>query len=236
LPAVLARHLSDRMPGESEPHFGRSVLIYPRSDAKRLWEAAGLSEYVRTLRQIAKTENAIVAGNQPLSHDIVVSITRDAPRATLISLIGVILVLLFSVGFRRASVHVLASLILGLLWLGGLTMLFHVKINFANFIAFPITLGIGIDYSVNVITRYIQDGETDIEGAIKSTGGAVVLCSLTTIIGYSSLLLAKNQALHLFGVLAVWGEFACLSTAILVMPSVLLLGVWLRRRLHPARV
>jgi hypothetical protein len=44
---------------------------------------------------------------------------------------------------------------------------------------------------------------------------------MTTIIGYSSLLVAKNVGLFLFGLLAVLGEIACLVTAIVVLPSVL---------------
>jgi predicted RND superfamily exporter protein len=103
-------------------------------------------------------------------------------------------------------------------------MAMKVKINFANFIAFPITFGIGVDYSVNVITRYVQDGERDITGAVRSTGGAVALCSMTTIIGYSSLLLAKNKALFLFGLVAVTGEVACLSAAVLALPAWLMLA------------
>ena len=55
--------------------------------------------------------------------------------------------------------------------------------------------------------------------AVRTTGGAVALCSLTTIIGYSSLLLAENRALFLFGLLAVLGEVACLTTAVIVMPA-----------------
>ena len=87
-----------------------------------------------------------------------------------------------------------------------------IKINFVNFIAFPITFGIGVDYAVNVMARYLRDG-----GARASpprvrtgTGGAVALCSFTTIVGYSSLLVAKNVGLFLFGVLAVIGEITCL--------------------------
>ena len=37
---------------------------------------------------------------------------------------------------------------------------------------------------------------------------------MTTILGYSSLLLAKNQGLFLFGIAAVLGEIACLVTAL----------------------
>jgi predicted RND superfamily exporter protein len=96
-----------------------------------------------------------------------------------------------------------------------------VKINFCNFVAYPITFGIGVDYSVNVMTRYVQDGERDLTGAVRSTGAAVGLCSLTTIIGYSSLLLAKNRALYLFGATAVLGEVACLTAAVVALPALL---------------
>ena len=100
-------------------------------------------------------------------------------------------------------------------------MVLHVKVNFCNFIAFPITFGIGVDYSVNVMARYRQTGERDIVDAVRSTGGAVALCSMTTIIGYGSLLLAKNHALFLFGVVAVLGEIMCLVAAVIVLPAVL---------------
>jgi predicted RND superfamily exporter protein len=100
-------------------------------------------------------------------------------------------------------------------------MWLHVKINFINFIAFPITFGIGVDYAVNVMARYLRDGARDVAAAVRGTGGAVGLCSLTTIIGYSSLLVAQNVGLFLFGLLAVFGEIACLTTAIIVLPAVL---------------
>jgi hypothetical protein len=80
-----------------------------------------------------------------------------------------------------------------------------------------------VDYAVNVMTRYVQDGERDVTGAVRSTGAAVGLCSLTTIIGYSSLLLAKNRALFLFGATAVMGEIACLTAAIVALPALLVL-------------
>jgi predicted RND superfamily exporter protein len=98
-----------------------------------------------------------------------------------------------------------------------------IKINFVNFIAFPITFGIGVDYAVNVMARYLRDGARDVTAAVRGTGGAVGLCSLTTIIGYSSLLVAKNVGLFLFGLLAVFGEVACLTTAVVLLPAVLTL-------------
>ncbi len=106
-----------------------------------------------------------------------------------------------------------------MLWLAGLSMAAGVKLNFANFIAYPITFGIGVDYSVNVVARALDDGRDDMLHAVATTGGAVALCSATTVIGYSSLLLAQNRALLLFGLLAVLGEIACLAAAIVALPS-----------------
>ncbi len=216
---------------ERDGTMGRSVLVYPRpSDA--LWKAESIHLFVRTLRDLARP--GAVAGSIPLSSDIIASIARDAPLASAISLLGVIAVVLVVLRGRRACLYVIGSLLVGVLWLVGLVMLLGIKINFSNFVAFPITFGIGVDYSVNVITRYVQDGERDVAGAIRSTGGAVALCSLTTIIGYSSLLLAKNQALFLFGLVAVLGEVACLTAAVVALPAFLLFLQRRRQNIRPS--
>ena len=95
-----------------------------------------------------------------------------------------------------------------------------VRVTFLNFIALPITFGIGAEYALNVVTRYRE--ERDIVQAVVSTGAAVALCSWTTIVGYGSLLAARNQALQGFGWMAILGEVACLSAAIIALPAVLL--------------
>ncbi len=66
--------------------------------------------------------------------------------------------------------------------------------------------------------------------AIRSTGGAVALCSMATIIGYGSLLLATNRALFLFRLVAVLGELACLVSAVVLLPAVL--ASWSRPQAH----
>ncbi|CAN5307345.1 hypothetical protein BH09MYX1_BH09MYX1_15150 [soil metagenome] len=213
---------------------GSTVLVYPQlSDA--LWEGHALGGFVDALRtrsaQAGAKRPPRVAGSLPLTSDILTNVEHDGPRVTLLAFIGVVVVVVALFRFRRTTAYVLGSLLVGVLWLLAATMLLGVKINFANFIAFPITFGIGVDYSVNVVSRYVR--ERDILGAVRSTGAAVGLCSLTTILGYSSLLLAENRALYLFGLLAVLGEVACLTTAVVVLPAVLL--AFRRQKTVPAR-
>jgi uncharacterized protein len=223
-PRVLLTGLRER-----DGRTGRQVLLYPRP-SRDLWQAEAMAEFTSTLRSLANTGSGRpgrVAGSIPLSSDISESIRHDAPKASLVSFFGVVLVVLLALRARRPALYVIGSLIVGVLWQVAATKLLGMKVSFANFIAFPITFGIGVDYAVNVIARYAQDGDDDPGPAMLSTGGAVGLCSMTTIIGYSSLLLAKNRALYSFGFVAVLGELACLATAIIVLPAALF---WLARR------
>lgn len=213
---------------ERDGSYDKAVLIYPRP-SRATWQGEAILQMTSTLRRTA-AEAALpgepparLAGSIPLSADIISSIERDAPIATAASLLGVTALVVLTLRHRRAMPLVIGSLLLGVLWLLATIMALGVKINFANFIAFPITFGIGIDYSANVVARYLEQGSKNIVAAIRSTGRAVTLCSVTTVIGYSSLLFAQNRALFLFGVVAVLGEVACLLTAILVLPSVLVL-------------
>ncbi len=222
LPATFTTGLRER-----DGRLDRAVLVYPRPN-DMMWQGESLIGFARQLREIARASSPSglatprIAGSTPLSADIIVSIERDGPLATFAALAGVVLVVLLVLRRSVATVHVIGSLIIGVLWLTALTLVLDVKINFCNFIAFPITFGIGVDYSVNIVSRFLQDGSRDVTGAIKSTGSAVGLCSLTTIIGYSSLLVAENRALFSFGLVAVLGEVACLTTAVVLLPAVLL--------------
>ncbi|HET7545250.1 MAG TPA: MMPL family transporter [Polyangiaceae bacterium] len=214
LPHTLTAGLRER-----NGRLDRAVLVYPKpSDAT--WHGAPLAKFTNELRRIGGSD-ARPAGSIPLSADIIASISRDGPLSTLVALAGVVLLVAVIFRFNRATLLIIGSLLLGVLWLTALTLVLNVKVNFCNFIAFPITFGIGVDYAVNVMARYRQTGSRDVIDAIRSTGGAVAVCSLTTIIGYGSLLLAKNQALFLFGVVAVLGEITCLIAAVVVLPAVL---------------
>ncbi len=215
---------------EKDGHLDRVVLVFPRP-SKSLWEGRALASFVNDLRSTVATavgpgERAPrIAGSLALSTDILESIRHDGPRASLAALAGVVCVVLLLFGASLASLRVVATLLVGVLWLVAATVALRVKINFANFIAFPITFGIGVEYAVNVTSRWLETRDTT--QAIRSTGGAVALCSATTIIGYSSLLMAENQALFLFGLLAVLGEITCLVAAVVALPAAI---EWYGRR------
>jgi predicted exporter len=215
---------------ERDGSVGRVVLVFPSSSGV-WWDATAMATVVEALRTVgrdaAQGGASGPAGGIPLTSDIVQAIRHDGPEASAAAFIAVAVVVALMLRTVRMVACVLGALAVGVLWMAGASHLLGIRINFANFIAFPITFGIGVDYAVNVISRYERDGANDILGAIQSTGAAVALCSLTTIIGYSSLLMAQNRALFLFGLIAVLGEVSCLAVALVSMPALVL---WIRRR------
>jgi predicted RND superfamily exporter protein len=192
-----------------------------------------LSDGHNALRIAKATDNVVLpdgtsvktASHSTIYAEMIRSMERDGPLATLASFAGVVVVVVIATANLRGALAVLSSLVLGVLLTVGGAAFTRMKLNFLNFIALPITFGIGCEYPFNVYDRSRLLGG-DISLALKRTGGAVALCSYTTIIGYSSLLFADNQALQSFGRLAMSGELSCLGGALLVLPAILhVLGV-----------
>ncbi|ABS28464.1 MMPL family transporter [Anaeromyxobacter sp. Fw109-5] len=222
LPEELRRQLT-----ETDGRVGTPVLVYP-SGRIDVWNGRDVLRFTEELRGLDLPADAPIASSLMVFSDVLYAIQADGPRATLLSLAGVVVLVLVAFGAGKRSVRsladagwVLAALGLGVLWFAGLAGAFELRLNMLNFIALPITFGIGVDYATNVFQRRRLDHARSISDTLRTTGGAVALCSVTTVIGYASLLVARNQALFSFGLLAVIGELACLATALLALPSVL---------------
>jgi len=72
-----------------------------------------------------------------------------------------------------------------------------------------------------------------IRASVEGTGGAVILCSLTTVIGYISIYTSSNQALNSFGAAMAISEVTCLAAAVLALPAAL--HLWAERSAKKAK-
>jgi predicted RND superfamily exporter protein len=221
----------------------RGLLVYLEPHSSRsIWDAHYLIEWAESFRvtELADGSKIEGSGRSVIFADMIMAIIEDAPKAILASLVGTMALVLAAFRGRRSALWVMGSVLLGFVWTlgvmavarsrfaapGGGFALEAMKLNFLNFIALPITLGVGSDYAVNVMKRYELDGSDDMTHVIVETGGAVVLCSLTTMLGYLALTLSVNLGIRSFGFVAATGEVACLLTAVVVLPAAL---TWLRR-------
>jgi hypothetical protein len=185
------------------------------------WDGHNLIRLADVTRNVVLPNGhvASAAGHTSLFAAMLRSIAHDGPIATVAAMLGVALMVLLLLRNLRNSALVLLSLAVGVLWMGGAGALMHMKLNFLNFVALPITFGIGVDYAVNIFARIASEPRAKHAHALAETGSAVALCSSTTIIGYSALLIASNGALVSFGKLANLGEVGCLLAAVLLVPA-----------------
>lgn len=204
------------------------ILVVNQRDGFSTWDGRYLirwSDALRALRMQSGDRPAL-AGRAPVFADMISAILTDGPKAIAASFTATLLLVLLAFRDLRQRIFTMVALLLGIVWMAGTMALVGMKLNFLNFIAFPITFGNGADYGVNVMRRYASEAalqnEDRVRTAIEETGGAVVLCSLTTIIGYLALFTSANLALNSFGAAMAISEVTCLLAAVVTMPAALL--------------
>jgi uncharacterized protein len=206
---------------ERDGTVGRLAVITARPDAL-LEQAPRLEAFVEGVRGISVGGQRVDGtGENVIFSDLLQNIETEGPLTTLLSLLGVCALVALLLRNARASAQVILSLVCGVVLMGGIATLMGLRINFLNFVVFPITFGIAVDYGANVVLRAQERGGRVLT-ALVEVGPAVILCSWTTIIGYGSLVIASNRALRSFGWYALLGEAACLCTALVMLPALLL--------------
>jgi predicted RND superfamily exporter protein len=213
---------------EKDGTRGRIVYITPTRD-ELTNDAKYLFRWADSFRETKLPDGSTIygSGRSVIYADMWAAVIADVPKAILASFLATILVVVLAFRAGKPVAIVTGSLLVGIAWMTGSLSLGGVKLNFLNFIALPLTFGIGVDYAVNIMARYRTDGPGSALDAVRSTGGAVVLCSLTTLLGYLALVRSKNFGVRSMGIAAVLGEATCLIAAVLVLPAAL---TWLDRR------
>jgi predicted exporter len=203
---------------ERDGTVGRIVAVRPALSFNEN-DGRAMERFANAVRSIAVPGATLtVSGSSLVLADILAINRADGPLVTGIAAIGVTIMVLTIVGRNRRAAAVLAATTLGSVAMVAACALVGLRINFLDFVALPIALGLGVDYAINIGDRVAVDGA---QLALPTTGGTVLVCSLTTIIGYASILFSANRAIRDFGTASLIGEVTCVASAILVVPALL---------------
>lgn len=199
---------------------GRVLIeVYPREN---IWEREANERFVADLRSIDPR-----ATGTPVQNLEYIEVLRSSYVEAAWWAFAAIL-LFVAVHFRHPGRVLLAILPLGvaILWTLGLMGWTGIQFNPANIITLPLVIGIGVAYGVYTIDRYREEGGMKIFDS--STGKAIILSALTTMIGFGSLMVSSYRGLFSLGLLMFLGVLMCLVTSLLVLPQILVL--WDRRK------
>jgi hypothetical protein len=191
-----------------------SVVAYPRRNIWReFFEDRFLSDVTGVLPH--------ATGTPVLMRVLVETGKRDGGIATLLALAVIVCILL--VDFRSIVLTALAvvPLITAAVWTIGLMTILNWEFNFVNIMATPLILGIGIDDGVHIVHRYLREGKGSVNRVLSSTGKAVLLTSLTTMLGFGSFVFARYQGYAHLGKLLFLGVGLCFVTSVTILPALI---------------
>lgn len=205
---------------EQDGSAGKLVLLRgaPRF---RTWDIGDRLEFADQIRTLPLPPDTLLAGESLVVADIVRVMKRDAPVMITVALLGAALTIVLIVGLGRHAGATIIAAGAGVATMIALCALVGLRVHFLDLIALPITIGIGIDYAVNLAARHREDGGRGDAAVLSTTGSAVLMCSFTTTVGYASLLLSANGGIRSFGLASMLGEIACLTMALVLVPAVL---------------
>jgi len=99
--------------------------------------------------------------------------------------------------------------------------LFGVQMNIANLIVIPLFMGMAIDNGIHLVDRALEPPRLAAQRATQSTGRAVVLATLTTILGFGSLMVARHAGIFSFGLLCALSVGCNLLAVLTILPLLL---------------
>jgi hopanoid biosynthesis associated RND transporter like protein HpnN len=190
------------------------LLVYPNIN---IWEREEMEKFLKEMRRIDPN----VTGNAVHMFESSRLMIDAYIRAGLYALAAIALYLMLTLGNFKTTVLVLLPTLAGAILTLGLMHLTGIQFNLANLVVLPLILGIGVVDGVHILHRYREMPECGKNVISKSTGEAVILTSLTTMIGFGSLMVADHQGVYSVGLVLVLGVGSCMITSITLLPALI---------------
>ena len=214
----LPQNISNRFASDDGNRY--LVTIYPK---EQVWNLEFLERFTDRMQNL----DPRVTGIPPIFYILIEIIGRDGEIAAILTFVVVFLFLLWDFKRLRFACLAMIPLIVGAVWMIGAMHLTGLQLTMVNVMGLPLILGIGIDDGVHILHRYRVEGAGRIHTVFSSTGKAVLLTSLTTMLAFGSLLFATYRGMGSLGIALFIGVGTCFLSSILILPA--LIG-WLEKR------
>lgn len=207
LPATLAgRFVNDA--GEE------LVEVVPLED---LNDAAAEQRFVSQVRSVAPNATGL-----PVVYEEAAATVTRAFATALSYAFGIVtlLLILFLRNFRDVML-VLVPIAFASVLTAGTSVLLGLPLNFANIIALPLLVGVGVDSGIHMVHRMRTEPPSDGEPLNTSTSRAVLMSALTTIASFGNLAFSSHVGMASMGKLLTLGMLMSLVGVLILLPALL---------------
>jgi len=187
------------------------VQVLPKPEAR---STSGLARFVDEVTAVAPDAGGSAVTIEATSATIVGSF-----RAAAISALIAITAILFVALRRPLDVSlVLAPLVLSSLMTVVVIVLLTLLLNYANIIALPLLLGVGVSFNIYFVMNW-RDGQTSVLGS--ATARAILFSALTTGTAFGSLALSQHPGTASMGRLLLISLGCTLFASLVFIPALL---------------
>jgi predicted RND superfamily exporter protein len=178
---------------------------------------------------------ATITGLMVLTIDVIDSLQVNMINSTFIAVILAAIILIFL--YRSVTLGLMppVPVVLCSLWIVGTMYLLSYSLNILTVMVTALTIGLGIDYSIHVMERFREEREKRKRGieesvhtTIMSTGTALTISAVTTILGFGVLVFSPMPIAQQFGVITAITIIFSFLAAVLVLPVILI--AWAKRK------
>lgn len=190
------------------------VEISPRENTD---DNAAATRFVAAVRTIVPHVTGLPVVNQEASRTVI-----EAFRLAFAYALVSVLVILLATGLGpKDALLVLGPVVLGAIVTGGATVWLGLDFNFANIIALPLLLGIGVDNGIHILGRMRREAEEGQSIFATSTSKAVLASGVTTIASFGNLAFSSHLGMASMGELLTLGVIVTLAASLVTLPALL---------------
>ncbi|MEK9627926.1 MAG: MMPL family transporter [Nitrospinota bacterium] len=193
------------------------ITVYPSVD---IWNLEKRQLYLKDLQSVDPN----VTGSAVHMFNSTRLMTEGYINGGLYAMTAIIIYVFVVFRNLRTVLFILLPVFVGSIWTLGIMDIFDLKLNMANLVILPLILGIGVVNGIHITHRYREEEDKTKVVLGKSTGQAVVLSSLTTIIGFGSMMVADHYGVFSLGLVLSLGVLCCLVASITFLPALLKLS------------
>ena len=227
-PEIIKKIFNDNPDAKSQYNNDYTVALFtPRAD---LIDRDQYYELMKELDGVKFPEEVTIVPQGPIPEDLEFEeiMGADTIKTTLV---GFILIIVIASLFYRSILSGLLAffpIIFAIVWTVGIMGYINLPFTVLTTGMLAILMGMGIDFSIHLIhsvkekmEEYQNDVEKAIPRALMSTGQAISVTTITTIMGFMALSFATLVNTMRLGWTLALGIFATFLSCVLIVPAVL---------------
>ncbi len=212
--------------------FRRVIIVVPPLDFEgaepRRRVLNGIRDEARALNMDGNTSLSIrLTGGLALEQEELASVADGIIRGAIATVILVVGILLLTFRSTKLLLASFIALISGLFLTAAFTALTIGYINLISVAFVVLYIGLGIDFAIHYCLRYrellakSEDHKQALIDASEYTGSALVLCAITSSIGFLAFVPTAFSGVAQLGLIAGFGMFASLLATLILLPALI---------------